>query len=154
MTARVHARASHPRGGAAARRLRARARAYLEALAVPDAELSILVVGDAAMRRLNARWRGVDRATDVLSFPRAGPAAEALLGDVVVSLDTARRVARREGRSVGAELDRYLAHGLLHLLGHDHHRPGEARRMAEAEARLVGEGMVAAALAPRGRGAR
>mgnify|MGYP005810001211 CR=1 FL=1 len=154
MSARVHARAAHPRGQAAARRLRARARAFLDALALPGVELSILVVGDAAMRRLNARWRGVDRPTDVLSFPHGGPAGEALLGDVVVSLDTARRVARREGRSVGAELDRYLAHGLLHLLGHDHHRPREARRMAEAEARLVGEGMVWPAPGRRGRGAR
>ena len=116
------------------------------------------------MRRLNRLHRGVDRPTDVLSFPQAGPwagggrrraggpaaaprAVRALLGDVVVSLDTAERVAREEGRALPAELDRYLAHGLLHLLGHDHHRPAQARRMAAAEDALVGAGMVRAGMA-------
>ncbi|HEX7489786.1 MAG TPA: rRNA maturation RNase YbeY, partial [Anaeromyxobacteraceae bacterium] len=125
------------------RRLRQRARRYLSALGCDRAELSLLVVGDAAMRRLNRAWRGKDQPTDVLSFPAGGPGA--LLGDIVISLDTAQRAAREEGRGVGAELDRYLAHGLLHLLGHDHERPVDARRMAEAEDALVGEGMVRAA---------
>jgi len=141
----VHARSEHARGAAAARRLRERARRYLRALGREEAELSILVVGDAAMRRLNRAWRGKDRPTDVLSFPHAEPNHGPLLGDVVVSLDTARRVARTEGRLLGAELDRYLAHGLLHLLGHDHERPADARRMAKAEDELVGEGMVTGA---------
>jgi len=138
----VHARSEHPRGATAVRRLRQRARGYLAALGCERAELSVLVVGDAAMRRLNRAWRGKDRPTDVLSFPAAGPGA--LLGDIVVSLDTARRSAKEEGRAIATELDRYLAHGLLHLLGHDHHRPADARRMAEAEDALVGEGMVRA----------
>ncbi len=142
----VHARSEHPGGAAAVRRLRQRARGYLAALGCDGAELSVLVVGDAAMRRLNRAWRGKDRPTDVLSFPAAGPGA--LLGDVVVSLDTARRSAKEDGRAIGAELDRYLAHGLLHLLGHDHHRPADARRMAEAEDALVGEGMVRSANVP------
>jgi probable rRNA maturation factor len=144
----VHARSEHARGAAAARRLRARARRYLAALGADAAELSILVVTDAAMRRLNRAWRGKDRATDVLSFPAAGPGP--LLGDVVISLDTARRAAREEGRALGAELDRYLAHGMLHLLGHDHERAADARRMARAEDALVGEGMVRAAGVARG----
>ena len=139
----VHARSDHARGAAAARGLAARARRHLAALGRADAELSILVVGDAAIRRLNRDWRGKDLATDVLSFPAAGPGP--FLGDVVVSLDTARRAAREAGRPLGAELDRYLAHGLLHLLGHDHERPADARRMAEAEDALVGEGMVTGA---------
>jgi len=139
----VHARSEHPRGAAAVRRLGQRARRYLAALGCDGAELSLLVVGDAAMRRLNRAWRGKDRPTDVLSFPAAGPGA--LLGDVVISLDTACRAAREEGRTIAAELDRYLAHGLLHLLGHDHERPADARRMAEAEDALVVEGMVRAA---------
>ena len=138
----VHVRSEHARGASAVRRLRAQAQRYLEALGQSEAELSILVVGDAAIRRLNRRWRGKDRATDVLSFPAAGPGR--MLGDVVVSLDTARRAARGQ-RALGAELDRYLAHGLLHLLGHDHERAGDARRMARAEDALVGEGMVTAA---------
>ncbi|HET9594472.1 MAG TPA: rRNA maturation RNase YbeY [Anaeromyxobacteraceae bacterium] len=138
---KVEVRSEHARGAAAARRMRSRARAFLAALGREGAELSVLIVGDAAMRRLNRAWRGKDRATDVLSFPVAGSGA--LLGDVVISLDTARRVAREERRTLGAELDRYLAHGILHLLGHDHEAsPAAARRMARAEDALVGEGMV------------
>ncbi len=140
----VHARSELARGAAAARRLRERAGRFLRALERSDAELSILLVGDATMRRLNQRWRGQDRPTDVLSFPAAG-ASGPLLGDVVISLDTAGRVARRLGRPASRELDRYLAHGLLHLLGHDHARPAQAARMARAEDALVGEGMVGAA---------
>ena len=141
---KVEARSEHARGAAAARRLRSRGRAFLAALGRRQAELSILVVGDAAIRRLNRAWRGKDRPTDVLSFPAAGSGA--LLGDVVISLDTARRAARQDGRPLGAELDRYLAHGILHLLGHDHEAsPAAARRMARAEDALVGEGMVRAA---------
>jgi len=139
----VLVRSEHARGAAAARRLARRARRYLAVLGRSEAELSLLVVGDRAIRALNRRWRRKDRVTDVLSFPAAGPGP--LLGDVVISLDTARRAARQAGRTLEDELDRYLAHGLLHLLGHDHERPIEARRMAVAEDALVGEGMVSAA---------
>ncbi len=145
----VRVRTEHARGGAAARRLRRSARAFLAALGRPGAELSILVCGDAAIRRLNREWRRIDRPTDVLSFPAAslpGAGGGALLGDLAISLDTAARRARGEGRPVTRELDRYLAHGLLHLLGHDHERPGERRAMAAAEEALLrGEGMIAAA---------
>jgi probable rRNA maturation factor len=140
----VEARSTHAHGAAAARRLRERACRYLSALGREDAEVSILVVDDAGIRRLNRMWRGKDAATDVLSFPQDTGGAAPLLGDLVISLDTARRVARRDRRRIGAELDRYLAHGLLHLLGHDHERPEDAARMAAAEDALVGEGMVAA----------
>jgi probable rRNA maturation factor len=150
----VHARSEHPRGLWATRRLAARARAYLTALGRTGDELSILVVRDATIRRLNRRWRGVDRPTDVLSFPHAEPPGGPWLGDVVISLDTAMRRAGSR-RAAAAEIDRYLAHGLLHLLGHDHHRAAEARRMAEAEDALVGEGLVTKARsAARQAGAR
>ncbi len=144
----VRLASEHPRGAAAARRLRARAAAYLSALGREDAELSILLVTDRRIRALNREWREKDAATDVLSFPLTEPAgAGALLGDVVISLDTAARRARAERRAVGAELDRYLAHGLLHLLGYDHERPGDARVMAVKEAELArAEGLVGAAL--------
>ncbi|BDG08276.1 rRNA maturation RNase YbeY [Anaeromyxobacter paludicola] len=143
----VRVRNDHRRGDAAARRLARKARRFLGALGRDGAELSILVCSDAAIRRLNREWRGKDRPTDVLSFPLTEPAgAGPWLGDVVVSLDTAERRAAQDGRPLGAELDRYLAHGILHLLGHDHERPRDAARMAEAEEALLrGEGMVAAA---------
>jgi probable rRNA maturation factor len=140
----VRVSCEHPRGRAAAARLKRRAGAFLRALGRDGGELSILLVGDRGIRRLNRSWRGEDVATDVLSFPAAAPAGE-LLGDVVISLDTAVRVARAERRALGDELDRYLVHGLLHLLGFDHEEPVGARRMARAEDELLGaDGLVAA----------
>jgi len=142
---------AHPRGLSLSRRLRRRAREYLRALGRPDAELSLLLVTDQDMRALNRRWRQIDRATDVLSFPISEPPGHGpLLGDVVISVDTAVRRAKREGREVGVELDRYLAHGLLHLLGFDHRRLRDARRMAAKEAELMrAAGLVGAALQHR-----
>jgi probable rRNA maturation factor len=117
-----------------------------------DRELSVLLVGDRAIRSLNRRWRALDRATDVLSFPLGmSPGSGPLLGDVVISMDTAARRARAERRDAGLELDRYLAHGLLHLLGYDHERPGDAARMAKKEENLLkSEGLVGGSLARSG----
>jgi len=152
----VRVRSEHARGGKAARRLRLRARRFLLALGRADADLSIVLAGDAALRRLNRAWRGIDRPTDVLSFPAAPSPGPEVLGDVVISLDTAVRRARGAGRGLGEEVDRCLAHGILHLLGCDHARPGPAREMARREeALLAGEGLVGAALrAPGGAGVR
>jgi probable rRNA maturation factor len=134
----VRLASEHPRGRSAARRLRTRAAAYLAALGRADAEISILLVGDRRIRALNREWRGKDAATDVLSFPLSEPPGSGpLLGDVVISLDTAARRARQERRAVGAELDRYLAHGLLHLLGYDHERPRQARAMEALEVEIL-----------------
>ncbi len=134
----------HPRGEAAARRLASRARAFLRALGRREAELSVLLTTDGRIRGINRRWRDIDRPTDVLSFPLSDPAGSGpLLGDVVISYDTAVRRARGGEHRLEKELDRYLAHGLLHLLGFDHRRPAEAKRMARLEARLIGvEGLV------------
>jgi probable rRNA maturation factor len=122
------------------RRLRRRAQAILRALDRPDAELSLRLVDDAAIADLNARYRGRPRATDVLSFSLLeGPHAErrgALLGDVVISLETAERQARRARRSLDEEVLRLLIHGALHLVGHDHERAAEARAMRAEERRI------------------
>lgn len=143
----VLVRSEHRQGAAAARALQRLAAQFLAALDLPAAEVSIVVTTDRRIRRINREWREKDEATDVLSFPAAEgprpPGQGRALGDVVISLDTARRRAKEERRPVGSELARYLAHGLLHLLGHDHHKPREARRMARAEADLLGgAGMV------------
>ncbi len=107
----------------------------LRYLDLREAELSILLVSDDEMQRLNRRWRRKDRPTDVLSFPLD---AEGLLGDVVISIDTARRQAAEQGTTLGREADRLLIHGLLHLLGYDHERsPAEARRMQRRERALA-----------------
>lgn len=118
--------------------LRRVARASLRHLGEDGAELSIALVDDREMQRLNREWRGKDRPTDVLSFPlREGdgepPPVEGAtrpLGDVVLSLPTAERQARERGHPVERELAELLVHGVLHLLGWDHERsPAEARRM-------------------------
>lgn len=111
-----------------------------------EAELSLLLTDDAKMQELNRRYRGKDRPTNVLAFaqqeaepavllpPEAG--AE-LLGDVVISLDTAAREAAAQGRAGEEQLTRLLIHGLLHLLGYDHElSPAEAERMAAQEKKL------------------
>jgi len=124
-----------------ARRLGRSARRLLASLRRPDDELSVLLVSDREMRRLNRTWRGRDRATDVLSFPQGdgeGAAPHGLLGDVVISVDTARRQAAEREVAVGREADRLLVHGVLHLLGYDHETSTrEARRMRRREAALA-----------------
>jgi len=81
-------------------------------------EVALVLTRDQAMRALNARYRGKDKPTDVLSFP--GPGGTVGLGDIVVSVDTAERNARRLGRSLQRELDVLALHGFLHVLGYDH----------------------------------
>jgi probable rRNA maturation factor len=102
-----------------------------EALRV-GGEVSLVLAGDRLLRRLNRDYRGKDRPTDVLSFP--GDGGEAGLGDVVISVETAGRNARRLGRSLLQELDVLALHGFLHVLGHDHETDGGA--MDRLERRL------------------
>lgn len=110
-------------------------------------ELSLTLVRDPAIRKLKKQWFGIDAATDVLSFPTEVPAGfpgPKPLGDIVISVDTARRAAREFGNSLEQELALYLAHGLLHLLGFDHHERAQARRMERVERKLLGRaGMLA-----------
>ncbi len=120
--------------------LRARARRLLGAVGHGRAELSIALVDDSAMRTLNRDWRGRDRATDVLSFSLLEGAGSAhrgeLLGDVVISVETAARQAAARHRSLDDEVLRLLVHGLLHVLGHDHEQEDEASVMRAEQRRL------------------
>jgi len=90
-----------------------------------------LITSDTELRRLNREFRGMDYATDVLSFPAAGPAA--YLGDLVISLGRARAQAREFGHPVEEEVEILMLHGLLHLLGYDHET--DRGQMARAEKR-------------------
>jgi probable rRNA maturation factor len=81
-------------------------------------EVALVLARDPAVRDLNARYRGKDKPTDVLSFP--GPGGSAGLGDIMISVDTAERNARRLGRTLQRELDVLALHGFLHVLGYDH----------------------------------
>jgi len=143
----------HPRAGRWPKHLLRRARTLAQTLELRGVALAVTLTTDARIRALNRRWRQKNHATDVLSFPGGPPPpgwpGPLVLGDVVISLDTARRQAKREGRTLSGELDRYLIHGLLHLLGHDHHAQGPAQRMAALEDRLLGTpGMVRAVVHP------
>ena len=135
-------RLSGPRGLPALdrRRLRGRAQRMLRALDVPEAELSISLVDDAAIAELNAAYREKPVATDVLSFSLLEGEGNLhrgrLLGDVVISVETAARQAARRHRALDEEIARLLIHGLLHILGHDHEDPHEAKLMRAEQRRL------------------
>ena len=117
-------------------RLRRTLRTALRALGVWDHELSLTLVDDRTIRRLNARYRGVRRRTDVLAFPLAGPAA--VFGEAIISVETARRQAQALGHSVREELDLLCCHACLHLAGYDDRDPREARVMHSREMDLLG----------------
>ncbi|MBX3125903.1 MAG: rRNA maturation RNase YbeY [Polyangiaceae bacterium] len=114
----------------------------LEALDLSDAELSVLLTDDQRIRELNRSHRGKDKPTDVLAFPldqteAATGGGPRLLGDVVISLDTAARQARGRRRPLQDEVRFLLAHGLLHLLGYDHDTPRKKKRMSARTVALV-----------------
>lgn len=101
--------------------------------------VAIALVSDARMRALNRGFRGVDAATDVLSFPGARQADSPHLGDIAIAVGVARRQAREHGHRLAEELRILAIHGLLHLLGYDHERDrGEMRRVEERLRRRAG----------------
>jgi len=125
------------------RLLRERVRRALAVLGHGRSELSLTLTDDAGIAELNESWRAQHGPTDVLSFSLVeGDHAEyrgGLLGDVVIGLGQAARQARAAHRSLDRELARLAIHGILHLLGHDHQRDDEARRMRAEERRLERE---------------
>jgi len=126
--------------------------ALLGAAGLGDGEqLSLTLCDDDIIRALNSEWRSVDRPTDVLSFPMED---EQLLGDLVVSVETANRQATERSHTLRDELRILMVHGLLHLLGYDHEESDDAHaEMAAAERKLLsrlgwrGEGLIDAASA-------
>ncbi len=116
--------------------LRRVTRRLLRLLDEAEAEVCIGLVGDTRMRRLNRTYRNQDRTTDVLAFAyrEARTGVSPLLGDVVISVPTARRQAKALGHSLDEEVLRLLIHGVLHLVGYDHERSQwQARRMRRKE---------------------
>jgi probable rRNA maturation factor len=116
-----------------------RARAMLAAVQMPKAELSVVLTNDDQIAKLNRTYRKKSRPTDVLAFAqREGEPGgrRDLLGDVVVSVDTARRQADSRGWDITSEVTMLIAHGLLHLLGWDHATAAEDRRMRRETDRL------------------
>lgn len=96
--------------------------------------MTVLLADDAAVKRLNGTHRAKAKPTNVLSFPAGVPGQ---LGDVALALGVVRREARAAGRRPADHLAHLVAHGALHLAGHDHEEAGAARRMERAEARIM-----------------
>lgn len=105
-------------------------RRMLAHLRLEGRELSLSFVRDVEIHVLNRQYRGKDRPTDVLAFPAGGPSGP-LLGDVIVSVPTARKQAKARSRSLTAEITMLIAHGLLHLVGYDHQNDADERAMTK-----------------------
>ena len=131
--ARRGAGKKHPSG-----KLEKIADAILKLVGRDQAELSLVLIGNSEMRRLNARYRHKDYPTDVLSFPIEGTVAESgLLGDVILSVEKARQQAKERRHSLDLEMAALLIHGIVHLLGYDHERSAkDARAMGRVEKKL------------------
>lgn len=109
-----------------------------------ETEVSIVLTHDIEISQLNKDYRGIDGPTDVLSFAQregdddfAGDPEDNILGDIVVSVDTAERQAEQQGHSLDEEIDVLIAHGILHLLGYDHAEPEDAKKMFEIQDEII-----------------
>lgn len=137
----IHYRNEVRGSGIDSRAFKSTMRRLLAAVDEEDASISVTFVNDAAIQELNRMHRGKDKPTDVLSFPFEpsefeGP--ERLLGDIVISVETARRQAADYDAPLQDEIYRLTIHGLLHVLGHDH-MEDEERAVMEAEERRLAE---------------
>jgi probable rRNA maturation factor len=105
-----------------------------------DAELAVMLTDDAGIRTLNRNWRGIDKPTNVLSFPALQPpggqetdGAPRMLGDIAIAYETTRREADEEHKPFNHHLSHLAVHGFLHLVGYDHEKDGEAEVMEGLE---------------------
>ena len=135
----VHIRRDTRKPRVSQTRLKQKAQRILDYLGEHPAELSVLLVSNRKMRRLNAKFRGKNEPTDVLSFPleESLPNGAKLLGDVVISLEQAQRQAREKLRAFSREVEWLLIHGILHLLGYDHERSRRAAKIMRALERRI-----------------
>lgn len=139
----IHYRNDVRGSGVDARALKRTLRMLLEAVDEGDSGISVSIVTDEAIRKINREHRGKDAPTDVLSFPLFDDGSdepqieERLLGDIVISVDTARRQAAAYDAPLQREIDRLLIHGLLHVMGHDHMEAEERAEMEAEERRLA-----------------
>jgi len=101
-------------------------------------ELAIVLTDDSAIRQLNRLWRGIDAATNVLSFPSKQTADEpAHLGDIVLAYETIAREASAEGKPFAHHLAHLVVHGFLHLIGYDHEKDSDAEAMEQTERKIL-----------------
>lgn len=136
----IHYRNEVRGSGVDGRALKSAMRSLLTAIGEQRAAISLTLVNDQTIRGINREHRGKDKPTDVLSFPlEPGDLGETerLLGDIVISIDTARRQAAEYDATLQQEVERLMIHGLLHVVGHDHEEPAERRAMEREERRLA-----------------
>jgi probable rRNA maturation factor len=113
---------------------------------VADAELAIMLTDDAGIRTLNSNWRGIDKPTNVLSFPALQPTgdigeddAPRMLGDIAIAYETTRREADTERKPFDHHLSHLAVHGFLHLIGYDHENDDDAEDMENLEREILGQ---------------
>ena len=111
-----------------------------------DAELAIMLTDDAGIQTLNKNWRGIDKPTNVLSFPAVQPPSghepddtdtPRMLGDIAIAYETTRREAGEEDKTFENHLSHLAIHGFLHLVGYDHEKDGEAESMEALEREIL-----------------
>ncbi|MBI5262899.1 MAG: rRNA maturation RNase YbeY [Bradyrhizobium sp.] len=113
---------------------------------VAGAELAVMLTDDAGIRTLNANWRGVDKPTNVLSFPALPPTGPRgddevprMLGDIAIAYETTRREADEEQKPFDDHLSHLAVHGFLHLIGHDHEDDEDAEEMESLEQQILAQ---------------
>lgn len=113
--------------------------AALAACRAQDAQVSVALLDDAAMRALNSRWRDMDKPTNVLSFPATDDIREneRFLGDIVLAFETIRGEAESGNKPLLDHVAHLAVHGALHLLGYDHEDDSEAERMEDRERQIL-----------------
>jgi probable rRNA maturation factor len=111
-----------------------------------DAELAVMLTDDAGIRTLNSNWRGIDKPTNVLSFPAlqpTGPAgpddAPRMLGDIAIAYETTRKEASDEQKPFDHHLSHLAVHGFLHLIGYDHENDADAETMEALETQILAQ---------------
>jgi probable rRNA maturation factor len=113
---------------------------------VGESELAVMLTDDAGIRTLNRNWRGIDKPTNVLSFPALQPRgsrnqddAPRMLGDIAIAYETTRKEADEEQRPFEHHLSHLAVHGFLHLIGHDHEQDQEAETMESLERDILSQ---------------
>jgi probable rRNA maturation factor len=125
----------------AAEVIRSAVLAAAEADAAPDAEVAVLLADDAAVQALNRQWRGIDKPTNVLSFPAPQPSGALIqprhLGDIALAYETCCREAEAENKPLRDHLSHLAVHGFLHLVGYDHDTDDDAEDMEQLEREVL-----------------
>jgi probable rRNA maturation factor len=108
---------------------------------VGEAELAVMLTDDSGIRTLNSNWRGIDKPTNVLSFPalQAPAGAPRMLGDIAIAFETTRKEADEEQKPFDHHLSHLAVHGFLHLIGYDHENDDDAEAMEGLETEILAQ---------------